>query len=139
VLTLLVAGSLFFLIDQFTKLLAERHAAGERPALVAWRIGIRPVANRRRGPVIHHPRNRLLVWAALFGIISLIVLQGQFFQRTDARLGLGIALGGAGSNVWDQLRRGAVVDFLDLGCWPVFNLADLGIGIGVTTAMWFLR
>ena len=46
-------------------------------------------------------------------------------------MGLGLALGGAGSNVLDQLRRGAVVDFLDLGWWPVFNLADAAIVAGV--------
>jgi len=32
-----------------------------------------------------------------------------------------------------------VIDFLDLGWWPVFNLADVAITIGVTMALWFLH
>jgi signal peptidase II len=49
-----------------------------------------------------------------------------------------LALGGAVSNIYDQLSRGAVLDFLDLGWWPVFNLADVAITLGVATASWFL-
>jgi signal peptidase II len=46
-------------------------------------------------------------------------------------VGLGLALGGAAGNVLDWIRRGAVVDFVDLGWWPVFNLADGGIVVGI--------
>jgi lipoprotein signal peptidase len=63
---------------------------------------------------------------------------GSFFQHPAARLGLGLALGGAVSNIYDQLSRGAVLDFLELGWWPVFNLADVAITLGVATASWFL-
>jgi signal peptidase II len=135
---LLLSGSFIFLLDRFTKLLVEHHLAGERPRPMALGIVIRAVANRR-GPLARRPLAGLLVWAALFGIISLIVLQGLFFPNAAARFGLGIALGGAFGNLWDQLRRGAVADFLDLGWWPVFNLADVGIGVGVAIAMWFFR
>ena len=34
------------------------------------------------------------------------------------------------SNIHDQLSRGAVLDFLELGWWPVFNLADVAITLG---------
>jgi len=54
-------------------------------------------------------------------------------------VGLGAALGGAASNLYDRLRRGAVIDFLDVGWWPVFNLADVAITLGTITALWFLR
>ena len=40
-------------------------------------------------------------------------------------------LGGAVGNWIDRLRIGAVIDFLDFRIWPVFNLADLAISIGV--------
>jgi signal peptidase II len=51
--------------------------------------------------------------------------------RTPGQLlALGAAMGGATANTLDRLRRGAVVDFLDLGCWPVFNLADVAITFG---------
>ena len=49
---------------------------------------------------------------------------------------LGLVLGGAFGNVADRVFRspgflkGAVVDFVDVGFWPVFNLADSAITCG---------
>ena len=136
-LLLVLAGISILLIDQLTKLLTEHRANEEQPKPAARRVRIRHVANRRPLPLAHAPTG-LLVWAVIFSIVSLVVSERHFFHHAAARLGLGMALGGALSNVWDQFWDGAVVDFLDLGLWPVFNVADLGICIGVTAAMWFL-
>lgn len=46
-------------------------------------------------------------------------------------LGLSLILGGAMGNLVDRLRFGYVIDFLDFRVWPVFNLADSCITIGV--------
>ena len=48
-----------------------------------------------------------------------------------ARLALGLQLGGALGNVVDRVRLGYVVDFLHVEYWPVFNVADSCIVIGV--------
>lgn len=45
--------------------------------------------------------------------------------------GLGLICGGAIGNIIDRIAFGEVVDFIDLEFWPVFNLADLAIVIGV--------
>jgi signal peptidase II len=42
-----------------------------------------------------------------------------------------MVLGGITSNLLDRLRRGGVIDVVDLGVWPVFNLADVAIVAGV--------
>ena len=60
-------------------------------------------------------------------------------QHPAAQAGLGAALGGAAGNVYDRLRRGVVIDFVDLGWWPAFNLADAAITLGALTALWLLR
>lgn len=54
------------------------------------------------------------------------------------RIGLGLVLGGALGNLVDRLRFGRVVDFLDFRVWPVFNLADTAIFIGVCLLAWEL-
>lgn len=46
-------------------------------------------------------------------------------------VGLGVAVGGAAGNVADLLLRGYVVDFVSIGRWPVFNLADVALCVGV--------
>jgi len=49
--------------------------------------------------------------------------------------GLGMALGGAAGNLRDILRHRYIVDFIDLGWWPVFNLADVAIVGGLILAL----
>ena len=44
---------------------------------------------------------------------------------------LGLVLGGAAGNLFDRLTLGYVIDFLDFRVWPVFNIADASICIGV--------
>jgi signal peptidase II len=52
-----------------------------------------------------------------------------------AELGLGCAIGGATSNLLDRLWRGGIVDFIGIGFWPTFNLADAAIVGGVLLAV----
>jgi signal peptidase II len=45
--------------------------------------------------------------------------------------GYALVLGGAAGNLIDRLRFGYVVDFIDVRIWPVFNVGDSAITIGV--------
>ena len=45
-------------------------------------------------------------------------------------------LGGAIGNLVDRVRLGYVVDFIDVGLWPVFNIADSAIVIGLVGLVW---
>ena len=44
---------------------------------------------------------------------------------------LGLILGGAVGNGYDRLFLGGVTDFIDVRFWPVFNLADAAVTVGV--------
>jgi signal peptidase II len=82
-----------------------------------------------------------------FTILSVLVIGGiVVFQRslpvTDrwVHLSLGLLTGGALGNLLDRLLRGYVVDYLDvnfwpLHAWPVFNVADSAILVGVTVLL----
>ena len=69
-----------------------------------------------------------------------------YFYRSHAlpsrvlRLAIGLQLGGAFGNLLDRVRLGSVVDFIDIGWWPIFNLADSSIvtGIGLLALVIFL-
>ena len=53
---------------------------------------------------------------------------------------LGLVLGGGLGNLADRIFRdtgGRVVDFVDLQVWPLFNVADAAISIGVVLMFWF--
>jgi signal peptidase II len=47
------------------------------------------------------------------------------------RIAFGAIVGGAVGNIVDRFHYGFVVDFIDLRWWPVFNVADSCITIGV--------
>jgi signal peptidase II len=66
-------------------------------------------------------------------VIAMIVIFYHLLPTENrwVRLSLGLQLGGAMGNLLDRLIRGFVVDFVDIGFWPIFNLSDLAIIFGV--------
>lgn len=71
-----------------------------------------------------------LVAALVVGVI-LVYYRYLLLDGLLLRMSLGLQLGGALGNLADRLRYGYVVDFLDFRFWPVFNLADSAIVVGV--------
>ncbi len=75
-----------------------------------------------------------VVFLVIAVIVSAIIL--YYYRQVSShgwliRLALGLQLGGALGNVIDRVRLGYVVDFLDVWRWPVFNVADSCVVIGV--------
>lgn len=68
-------------------------------------------------------------------VILLLVLIGLWWrsrgQMTCYQWGLLLAIGGGASNLLDKLKFGFVRDFVSLWIFPVFNLADVFIFVGV--------
>jgi lipoprotein signal peptidase len=68
------------------------------------------------------------VWIAIVtGLIFLFLKSKIFYQQ----IFLAIIFSGAISNMIDRIRFGCVVDYIDLKFFPVFNLADVYITLGV--------
>lgn len=72
--------------------------------------------------------------------ITVLVLYLRYLPRgsTLLKVGLGLDLGGAIGNLVDRLRFGGVTDFMDVGAWPVFNLADSAIVVGTFLIAYYL-
>lgn len=51
-------------------------------------------------------------------------------------IAIGMVVGGAIGNIVDRIRLGYVVDFVGIGSWPKFNLADSMITTGVILLIW---
>ena len=83
------------------------------------------------------------VTAAGIVILAGLLLYSWGRGATSRWLGLGTGLvaGGAVGNLIDRLRSGYVVDFVAVGPWPNFNVADAAISVGVVClaidAVWF--
>jgi len=71
-------------------------------------------------------------------VIAILLLYGFFISRRFpyldsmlSKFALGLILGGAAGNLIDRLRFGYVTDFIGIGIWPAFNIADSAIVVGV--------
>lgn len=122
--------------DQGTKYLVVRTLAGRGPLhLVGSFVELRYQTNSG-GAFSLFPGAPLF-----FALMAIVIVGGLVYAGTRARgvavpLTLGLLLGGAIGNLLDRaLRgdlplRGEVVDFVKVGRWPVFNLADSCITVG---------
>ena len=78
-----------------------------------------------------------LTIVAFVGIVVILVYALIIYRRFpfwDNLLGksaLGLVLGGTVGNLIDRLHLGYVIDFIDVGFWPAFNIADSAITVGV--------
>jgi signal peptidase II len=77
------------------------------------------------------------------GVVVYLIVSGAAGGRAAAAVAAGLLLGGALGNLADRmfrtpdLLRGAVVDFVDLRFWPVFNLADVAVTCGcIVLVLW---
>jgi signal peptidase II len=74
------------------------------------------------------------VFLILLAALALGVI-GYLFARSATRPGMwvaaGLLAGGALGNLADRIRADEVTDYIDIGSWPAFNLADIAITCGV--------
>ena len=75
-------------------------------------------------------------------VVVALVARGDLTGSPSLAAAAGLVVGGALGNLADRLfrspgmLRGAVVDFVDLRWWPVFNLADAAITCGCAILLW---
>ena len=78
-------------------------------------------------------------------VTSLALLAVAYvFSREPTRPGMwvaaGLLAGGALGNLADRIRADAVTDYLKVGSWPAFNIADIAVTVGVIVlALSYLR
>jgi signal peptidase II len=79
----------------------------------------------------------LLPWAS---IVIVALLLNHYFRSaaptTSETIAIALIAGGALGNLIDRIRLGYVIDFVSVGIWPNFNVADSAITIGVLIAIW---
>ena len=95
-------------------------------------LSVRKVLMQRDPPMFYFtPRTHIVLWIASIAIAAVLVRAGMIAENALNAAAIGAALGGAAGNIADRLRHGAIVDFIAIGRWPLFNLADVAIVMGV--------
>ncbi len=129
-------------LDQLTKFFALHHLASVDTIPVIPGIFHLTLVHNTGIAFGLFNNSRVLLMAAITVSLVFITIWGARGAKDGGRpletAALGLILGGALGNWVDRIFRGAVVDFLDFRIWPVFNLGDSAITIGVCLYMWML-
>jgi signal peptidase II len=134
-------AAMVFVGDQVTKALVARHIP-EYSVIPVVPGFFNLTHTENAGAVFGLFSDSPATWKTLLLIVAsaaLLIIVAGIVWRTrhlgwEASLGLALILGGALSNLWDRIRVGRVVDFLDFYIrsyhWASFNLADSAIVVG---------
>ncbi|HLD80231.1 MAG TPA: signal peptidase II [Candidatus Nanoarchaeia archaeon] len=127
-LILFVAATLgIVLIDQVTKILV----AVKQPSWSRGFLSIHFVQNTGAGFGILKGQMTILAIVSIVVVMGVIFFYNKIPQKKWAQLLFGLFLGGVAGNLIDRILRQYVVDFIDVGFWPVFNIADAAISVSV--------
>ena len=141
---LLGLASLVIALDQITKAMVRNNlAVGEIWAPWPWLLPFARVVHWTNTGAAFGMFQHL---GGLFTILALIVSVAILYyfpqvpsQDWPLRLALGLQLGGAVGNLIDRLTIGSVTDFISVGNFAVFNVADASVSVGAAVlvlAIW---
>ncbi len=133
------SGLIFFLIslcvvllDQIIKFFIRNSMnPGDSIPVINNIFHITYVTNSGAGFGIMQGKISLLIWFSMVVIGIILFYYDKIQEKKSLQIFSGLILGGILSNLIDRLLFGFVIDFLDFRIWPVFNIGDSCVCIGV--------
>ncbi len=122
-------------VDQVTKAWAVRALADGPVSVIGDSVQLRLSRNTGSAFSLFRGFTPLLALVAVV-VVVFLVRAARSTRDLPSLAALALVLGGSVGNLVDRLvrepgfLRGAVVDFVDVGSWPVFNVADAAITTG---------
>lgn len=133
-------GALVVLLDQVAKALVENNLVPGEKVDVLGPVGLTLAHNQGVAFGLASGSDApLIVFAVLaLGFVGFILARNP--GTPGMWIAVGLVAGGALGNLIDRVRAGEVTDYVEIGSWPPFNLADVAITAGVLAfALIFLR
>ncbi len=126
------------LLDQATKFFALKNLSLERSVQIIPRIlDFSLVMNKGVAFGLFSEHKEILFGAITLSLIFLLMFLLYLNKKKSSKnssldmFAYSLIIAGAIGNWIDRLRFSAVVDFIDFKVWPVFNVADIAISVGV--------
>jgi signal peptidase II len=140
---LALVASLVILLDQVTKAIVRANLpfGGSWAPFEGIASFFRIVNWENHGAAFGMFQGGGIIFGVLATIVSVIII--AYFPRIPRefvimRIALAMQMGGAIGNLIDRLRFGPVTDFIAVGTFPVFNIADASITVGVAILLVFI-
>lgn len=132
---LLVTAALVFALDHLVKWQVGAHLALDQEVPAGGAVTIHLIHNRGAAFGLFQGAQLLFLGVAVL-VSGYILLAGhRFAGGALTQVILGLILGGSAANAVDRVAQGYVIDYVDLHRWPVFNLADACIVVGILAAV----
>ena len=138
----LVSAAAVVAADQLTKWWVLEALDGGRVIDLVWTLRLRLVFNTGAAFSSFQGLGPLLGVAAV-AVAAALLLNRRLVSGRWSAIAAGCIAGGALGNLTDRLFRsddgfltGAVVDFIDVQWWPVWNVADMGVVLGGAALVW---
>lgn len=129
-------------VDQLTKWWALETLGNGRVIDLVWTLRLRLVFNTGAAFSSFQGLGPLLGVVAV-AVVAFLLLNRRLVSGRLSAVATGSIAGGALGNLADRLFRsdegllgGAVVDFIDVQWWPVWNVADMGVVLGGAALVW---
>ena len=124
-------------IDQLSKYIILKNLhPGESLPVIKDIFHISLIFNKGFAFGLFSRQSTVFIWVVYVAVIFIIFItalhRNILLREKNTRFFLSLVLAGAIGNLIDRIRFGAVVDFLDFRVWPVFNMADAAITIGIS-------
>ena len=129
-------------VDQATKALMVATLEGKPPVRVIGQVLTIDVRRNSGAAFSFAPAATVLFTCMAVAVAVLIVIEAPRLRSVGWAAALGLLLAGSAGNLIDRLLRapgigrGAVVDFIDLQHFAVFNVADSCLTCGAVLAIW---
>tara|TARA_Y100000817_G_C16817672_1_gene527348 strand:+ start:747 stop:1232 length:486 start_codon:yes stop_codon:yes gene_type:complete len=131
--------SIFFLLDQISKEIIIRTLKVGESIPEEGFFRFTHVRNFGSAFSIIQDANLFLMIVGILAII--LITYFLIFVAKDSvtlQISISLQLSGAFGNIIDRIRLGSVTDFIDVGSWPVFNIADSCISAGMAMLAFYL-
>jgi len=137
-LILIGVAGVVIALDQWTKWLVRENIEFGTQWLPEWLMWLSPYARivhwYNSGAAFGMFQNGNLVFTTLAILVVIAIF--YYYPQVETedwtlKLAMGLQLAGASGNLIDRLMRGKVTDFISVGAFPVFNVADSSITVGV--------
>jgi len=118
--------------DQLTKAIVRwAIAPGASIPLLGPSIGLTHVSNTGSAFGLLQGQNVILAVVGVIAALALVVWHKRVAPWKGGNVLIGLLVGAILGNVLDRFFFGSVTDFVQLGPWPAFNVADTTLTLGV--------
>lgn len=135
---LLIIIAFVVFVDQFTKYLVTTNMVeGMGIPIISGIFHLTFILNPGAAFGILENNRWFFVLTAVFVLVFLFYCRRTILSESMlVQLGIALFSGGALGNLIDRIRIGLVIDFFDFRIWPIFNVADIAICLGVGLILW---